>query len=52
MNNLGGEGKLSPPACLNFHLSKTGKYSHAGDNTRSEILKTLSLADRFISRDE
>ena len=26
MNNLGGEGKLSPPACLNFHLSKTGKY--------------------------
>ena len=24
MNNLGGEGKLSPPACLNFHLSKPG----------------------------
>ena len=43
MNNLSGEGKLSPPAYLNFHLSKTGKYSLYKEANKEKI-NAASLA--------
>ena len=46
MNNLGGEGKLSPPAYLNFHLSKTGKYSIQ----KMDVIKEQGTSGRGSSK--